>query len=104
MANVYSTRFLGWASESTPPAYTVPAGYVVVVRDADIYSGGGSIIDWTLSVNGVARFAAGQFTVESIAQTAEWRGRQILNPGELLVFAADGATDGMVSGYLLPLP
>lgn len=104
MSNVYSTRFLAWAASESPPAFTVPMGYVAVVRDADIYSGGGALTNWVLSVNLVAHFAAGQFTIEALAQTAQWRGRQVLNPGEFLVFAADGSTDGMVSGYLLALP
>lgn len=104
MANVYSTRFLAWAADESPAPYTVPSGYVAVVRDADIYSGGGSIINWQLAVNAVAKFAAGQFTVLSIAQVATWRGRQVVEPGEDLVFSSDGSTDGMVSGYLLALP
>lgn len=104
MANVYSTRFLAWAADESPPAYTVPAGYVAVVRDADIYSGGGEETNWVLSVNEIAHFAAGQFNILALAQTAQWRGRQVLNPGEFLVFASDGSTDGMVSGYLLALP
>lgn len=98
---VYSTRFLGWAASSTPPAYEVPTGYVAVVRDVDVYSGGGAMINWKLSINEVATFAAGQFTIEALAQVAQWRGRQVLNAGEVLVFAADGATDGVISGYLL---
>lgn len=104
MANVYSQRFLAWAADESPPPFEVPTGYVAVVRDADIYSGGGAIINWVLSVNTIAHFAAGEFTIEAVAQTAQWRGRQVLNPGEFLVFASDGATDGMVSGYLLSLP
>lgn len=104
MSNVYSTRFLAWAASSTPPAYEVPTGYVAIVRDADIFTHGGAITNWILSVNGIADFAGGAFTVESVIQTAQWRGRQVLNPGELLVFASDVATDGMVSGYLLSLP
>lgn len=101
---VYSTRFLAWAATETPPAYTVPDGYVAVVRDIDVYSGGGAMINWVCSVNEIAHFAAGQFTIEALAQTAQWRGRQILNAGEFLVFASDGALDGMISGYLLTVP
>lgn len=104
MSNVYSTRFLGFHEEETPPAYEVPTGYVVVVRDLDVYSAGGVIANWSLSVNGVGIFAAGAFNITATAQTATWRGRQILMPGELLVFAADEALDGLCSGYLLPLP
>lgn len=104
MANVYSTRFLAWAASELPPAYVVPTGYVAVVRDADVYSAGGEIINWRLGVNTVAIFAAGAFTIIAEAQTAEWRGRQVLEPGDELYFQSDGPTDGLVSGYLLGLP
>lgn len=101
MANPYSTRFLAWSSSELVPVYTVPTGYLIVVRDLDVWSGGGAMINWQLQVVEGAKFAAGQFTVESIAQTAQWRGRQILYAGEELLFQSDGPTDGMCSGYLL---
>jgi hypothetical protein len=104
MGNVYSTRLLSWAGTETPPAYVCPAGFVTVVRDADVTSSGGEIINFQLSVNDVALFWRGQFTIEALGQNAQWRGRQIMLPGELLVYAADGATDGLVSGYQLGLP
>lgn len=104
MAIIYSHRFIAWASEATPPGYQVPAGYVAVVRDADVYSGGGSIINYQMFINGVAKFWAGQFTVEAVAQVAQWRGRQVLKAGEILGFTANGALDGSISGYLLSLP
>lgn len=101
MASVYSTRFLAWAADESPPAYVVPAGYVAVVRDADVWSGGGAMINYQLAVNTIAKFWAGQFTIIAEAQVAQWRGRQVLYPGEVLVFSSDGALDGMISGYLL---
>ncbi len=104
MGAVYSTRFLAWAASESPPPYVVPTGYVAVVRDLDVWSGGGSMINWQLAINGVAKFAAGQFTIESVAQVAQWRGRQVVQAGELLFFSADGAVDGLVSGYLLTIP
>lgn len=101
MASPYSTRLLGWSASMIPPPYEVPTGYIIVVRDIDVWSGGGAMINWQVYVNDFAKFAAGQFTVESVAQTAQWRGRQILNAGEFLVFESDGPTDGLISGYLL---
>lgn len=101
---IYSTRFLAFAADGTPAPYTVPTGFVAVVRDADIWSGGGAMINFQLSINAVAKFWAGQFTVESIAQVAQWRGRVVVNEGEDLVFAADGVVDGVVGGYLLTAP
>lgn len=104
MSNVYSARLLGWAAEESPPAYVCPAGLITVVRDADVYSAGGSLINFQLAINTIAKFWAGQFTEESLAQFAQWRGRQIVLPGEALVFSSDGPTDGVISGYQLPLP
>lgn len=101
---VYSIRFMAWAATELGPSFTCPPGYVCVVRDADIYSGGGAMINWDISINGLAHFAAGQFTIEALAQTAQWRGRQVFNAGEILTFASDGPTDGMISGYQLLLP
>jgi hypothetical protein len=101
LRQVYSTRLLAWAADSSPAPFEVPTGYTCVVRDADVWSGGGAMIDYQLAINTVAKFWAGQFTVESLAQVAQWRGRQVLNAGELLVFSSSGATDGLVSGYLL---
>lgn len=101
MAVIYSTRLLAWSSSTTPPAYEVPAGYVVVMRDLDVWFGGGAIVNWQLSINDIAKIAAGQFNEDALAQTAEWRGRQVVQAGEFIVFASDGATDGALSGYLL---
>lgn len=102
MAVVYSHRFLAWAASELPPVYTVPAGFVVIIRDLDVYSGGGAMINWEFGINGVCKLSAGQFTVESVAQVASWRGRQVVNPGEEVFFQSDGPTDGAVSGYVLP--
>lgn len=62
------------------------------------------MINYQLAINTVAKFWAGQFTEESIAQVAQWRGRQVVMPGEFLVFSSDGALDGLISGYQLSLP
>lgn len=101
---VYSIRFMAWAATETPTPYTVPAGYVAVVRDVDAVSGGGAIINWLWGINGECKIGGGQFTVEALNQFQQWRGRQVLNPGETIYVAADGAIDGAVSGYLLVIP
>lgn len=97
----YSTRFLAWETTESPPSYVVPAGYVAIVRDVDVWSGGGAIVNVQLEITDHAKFWAAQFTIESVAQVAQWRGRVVLNPGEVLTFTADGPTDGVIGGYLL---
>jgi hypothetical protein len=79
----------------------VPDGYVAVVRDIDITAGGGEIINFQVAINDLAKFWVGQFTDESLPQWASWRGRQVLQPGEILAATSDGSTDGLASGYLL---
>lgn len=101
---VYSTRLLAWAASSLVPPYTVPTGYIVVVRDADVTTGGGAMTDFQLSINGIAKFWVGQFTVESIPQAAHYSGRVVMNAGEELLFESDQPTDGVVSGYVLLVP
>lgn len=104
MANVYSTRFLAWAAETIPPGYIVPTGYVAVVRDVDVVSGGGAMINWVWGINDVAKIGGGQFTIEALNQFQAWRGRVVVEPGELIYFDGDGPTDGTICGYLLALP
>lgn len=101
---LYSSRLLAWSTDESPAPFTVPTGYVAVVRDIDVWSGGGELTNVQVAVNAVAKFWAAQFTIESIAQVAQWRGRQVLLEGEDLVFSADGPTDGLISGYLLLSP
>jgi len=101
---VYSTRFLAWAAETTPPAYTVPTGYLAIVRDVSVTTAGGSITNFRAAINDVAGYAAGAFTDEALPQQFHWEGRVVAEPGELLTFAGDSATDGVISGYLLLLP
>lgn len=101
MGFLYSHRFMAWAAEESPPAYIVAAGYVAIIRDLDVTSGGGSIINWDFGVNDVCKLGGGQFTEESVFQQAQWRGRQLVQAGEAIFFASDGPTDGAISGYLL---
>jgi hypothetical protein len=101
MANPYSTRFLAWEATTSPAPYTVPTGFIVVMRDIDVVSGGGAIINWIAGINGLCKLAGGQFTIEALNQFQTWRGRQVVYPGEIIYFLGDGPTDGAISGYLL---
>lgn len=100
---LYSTQLLAWSSDETPPPVVVPTGYRLILRDVDVWSGGGAMINFQLEVVEGAKFWAGQFTVESLPQVAQWRGRQVVNPGQVLAFTSDGPLDGLMSGYLLSI-
>jgi hypothetical protein len=84
-----------------PPTYTVPEGQVAVVRDVDVSTIGGAIVNWKWGVGGVQALAGGQFTIEALGQFQPWRGRQVVLAGEFIYFESDGATDGAICGYLL---
>lgn len=102
--NVYSTRLLAEAGFTGSAAFEVPSGQVLVVRDIDavVYTGAGYTIQ--AGIGGITNFWAVTTGVVAVTQSIQWRGRQVLNPGEQLVIATDAAADFVASGYLLSLP
>lgn len=105
--SVYSTRLIiANASVSASGSYTVPEGFVAVVRDFEMYCAAGSTapyayLEITGAVNAVFAYVKGDSP-----GTAQWTGRQVLEPGEELL--AQGNSEStqtlLVSGYLLTLP
>jgi hypothetical protein len=101
---VYSVRLFEALRLSGNLGYTCPAGVATVLRDVDATVYGNS---------GTAQFyvggAVGQFIwlIEAGAGAAEsyqWRGRQVFNPGDIITFSAGGMWDITASGYHLTLP
>lgn len=84
--------------------YTVPAGFVAVLRDLDAYFGG-DIAPQNMFLHGPAGQAIwwNGWTV-LIAGVAQWRGRQVIQGGESFDVTTDAPMDVSVSGYLLTLP
>lgn len=102
---VYSTRLIAVHNQpaNTPILYTVPAGYLVVVRCVDAYAG-----VTVLGVNFYAKGSAAQvFWKDATSPTSDgwrqWRGREVLYEGEALALEADDVADLSASGYLLTL-
>lgn len=105
---VYSTRFIQAHGLTSTASYTVPAGFIAVVRDVDTW------ISTPIGLNALFLHGAlGQAIWQTSATIGEsqygsWRGRQVFEPGELVEVEADvGALDAYdvtVSGYLLTLP
>lgn len=101
----YSTQFfLGTVDTVGQLLYTVPEGFVAVVRDVEVLhvssdSGTFSIYDQSPGP------AAATFWFVSVDDLtwAQWRGRAVLNPGdELSASVSDGGSyQAFVSGYLL---
>ena len=105
MASVYSTRFIEVSSLTPSAAYTVPAGFVAVVRDLDAVSQGSVAVAELVMVGAAGQAIYLAFAPISTSMWFGWRGRQVLLAGETLhVDVANGPWDVSVSGYLLTAP
>lgn len=100
---VYSTQLLQLHGASAG-SFEVPAGYACVVRDADCFYPGGAGQSAQLEGPAGGIFAYFPFSAAINGVLVSWRGRQVFNPGDTIVFAATSDMDIMVSGYLLTLP
>lgn len=101
---VYSTRFI---SDLFPAgetdAYTVPEGFIAVLRDVDCYvnpGGGNPQIGTTATGGGLSIVATPE--VGGSNQICRWRGRQVFLAGEVLsVYNLTASFYLIASGYLL---
>jgi hypothetical protein len=105
MATIYSTRFIAVKGGTTLHTYTVPAGFVAVIRDVDTYA--------SSEFSAAQVFLEGHLGQALWAWTAglgqesygSWRGRQVINAGETFGLRFNiSEADGTCSGYLLTLP
>jgi hypothetical protein len=106
MATVYSVLFLSQKGLTGSLVYTVPPGYVGILRDADVYAGA-SLLDQSLFMED--SFTGGAITgwvqSEGNAFAGIWRGRQVMEAGRGFLFnVASGTWDVRASGYLLTAP
>jgi len=78
----------------------VPAGFVAVVRDVDVYYGGPSAVGVVVLGSASQVFWQASW---SLAQSGwrGFRGRQVLYAEELLQIVPDDTMDISASGYLL---
>jgi hypothetical protein len=103
---VYSTRFTAEYAVSPSASYTVPSGFVAVVRDCDAWCQAGSTDPWaawgctTLGGAVWEEFSAGSINFVG------WRGRQVFYEGEVLYILGNSETPMFIilSGYLLTTP
>lgn len=109
MSIVYSTRFVAAASSGAlSPSFTVPNGFVAVVRDITVTSTASlSQIIGTVVIapvpGGFYHLALMQFILGA-AQTQHVEGRWVCNAGDVIEVQSPGAFSCSVSGYLLGLP
>lgn len=104
MPAVYSTRFLSAKGATSTGSFTVPNGYVAVVRDLDAYAN--SIAAAAIFLHGASGETLYWFDWGIATQEAvNWRGRQVYFAGESIeVEIAVGVADSVdyaLSGYLL---
>jgi hypothetical protein len=114
MAAVYSTRFVAEASFSGGPftAYTVPAGFLAVVKDTSIVWGdivASGLDAWFQDDAGAKRHRySWGFTLATptnFGGVDQLWGMWVLVEGESIVIqTATGTCDFTASGYLLTLP
>lgn len=105
---VYSTQLAAQKAFNGTLDVLVPTGFILVVRDIDVsFFGNGTTGSFNFFGNisnelwGVA-FAASGF------QTAQWRGRQVFETGQMFQLTTTGGSghwpDFQISGYKLTLP
>lgn len=102
MRAVYSTEFMGQtAAAGVLQEYVVPAGFVAVVRNIEVFAPSGT---------GTSIYAAGgssqTFWYQVWGATdplwKQWQGRVVVQPGDAFSFVAVGhAVDVSAMGYLL---
>lgn len=107
MARVYSTLLAVHQGLGGPVEYSAPPDSVVVIRDVDVYWGGGLAAGVSFRLMGTLLQTIWEVHVNSStppydSQVWQWRGRQVIPPGGTwAVSAAGGLFDCAVSGYLL---
>jgi hypothetical protein len=100
---IFSTRFLAQhdLAVGLTATYTVPVGFVAVVRDIDVYNGTAEA--GTVNALGSASqvFWSESWSIVN-AGWRMWRGRSVLYAGEVLTLESDvSVIDVTASGYLL---
>lgn len=101
---VYSTRFLAFLGTGAPAeTYTVPAGYVGVLREMTAFLRVGDLVYVTVDVDGVGVPVWQTFGTESSGSTFNWSSRAVMPPGSILNGSTNSAEASSLyaSGYLL---
>lgn len=104
MSSVYSTHFISAVGLVGTRAFTVPAGFVAVLRDLDVYNGGGFSATQVYLHGGLGQTIWFNNFAGPGAAYASWRGRQVLTAGFAFDITTNGACDATLSGYLLSAP
>jgi hypothetical protein len=102
VAQIYSTRFAVGArpSGTTASVYTVPSGFVAVLRDVVLTPTGTGATDMLVVLHGVAVIVGVQSTGQFVSTHTAMR--QVFNAGDVIdVQSISGDFQYALSGYLL---
>jgi hypothetical protein len=100
---LYSERFIAEQGLVGVAAFTVPVGKRCVVRDINLYNGGG-LTTTTAIWHGSVGQAMALWSSNLQPSDAFFVGRQVFYAGESFDITTTGAWDVTVSGYLLDAP
>lgn len=100
---VYSTQFFLKTVATGNFSIPVPAGYVAVLRDADLTWQSSSAGVFSLWIND-ANIVTIPFNAGELYKHGQWSGRAVAKSGDLLSAQSDQYASYHVSGYLLTLP
>jgi hypothetical protein len=106
LAALYSTLFaaVNVTAVTNDPVYTVPPGFVAVLRDVDVVSIGssGNLLFIAEQTSGLSFIA---FNEAAADVSVQWQGRQVFPAGQVMyVRAVTGQWLVRMSGYLLSMP
>lgn len=105
---VYSSSFFAGATEDgTLDAYTVPAGFIAIIRFVTIFNFSGSTVtvDIDFAGSGSRTGVILYQEVPSGAPSVDWDGRLVLAPGDVVrITNSTASTVVSISGYLLSTP
>lgn len=103
--SVYSIQIMSLAPALPVNTIEVPDGSRIIVRDIDAVEISGTVDALLVVLNAAGGYlwAANRFT-EPSNYNAQWRGRQVYNPGQSIVAqVVSGTWEIQMSGYQLSL-
>lgn len=104
----YSTRFYSDTFDTgSPVLYTVPAGYVAVIRDMRLYAATSSTAEVAIEVTNPGPATTIIFFNNDVSpgDYVEWQGRVVIDDGaEIIGVTTEPGITAHISGYLLAAP
>lgn len=98
---IYSTQFAAVQGLNGTLDVVFPAGLTAVLRDLDVYNGSGGTASVFLRGSDNQAIFANRWDLGAAAGVAQWRGRQVIRPGESASIVTSLPMDVTLSGYLL---